>query len=231
MKQLFSRAPGFRGLRSAALIVMTGFALGCGDEADPAVDAGNDVVDDGYAPGPYGANIGDTIPNFTFQGYFAPKVVPPALASQSEFGEITMARLRDTGAKGLFFQSWAPWCGGCNGEAEQMSKATAGLVAKNGVLFGVMTQGNAPSTVATKAEMDDFIASIKIPFSMALDSTGDQPPMEAFFGNVSQGSFSRAISVIIDLRTMKIVNIRADFYDLVAGNQGIKDFEAFLDGP
>jgi len=62
-----------------------------------------DLRDHDYPPGPYGdpqngINVGDVVPNMTFQGYWAPKQTS-GLASGNPFGEVTLGMLHDSGAK------------------------------------------------------------------------------------------------------------------------------------
>src|SRR4051812_34867013 len=52
----------------------------------------------GYPPGPYGAEPGDVIQNFVFQGYYSPTNTM-GLASSAPFGEVTLDQVRTSGAK------------------------------------------------------------------------------------------------------------------------------------
>jgi hypothetical protein len=57
-----------------------------------------DLKDNGYPPQPWGPNVGDTLPDFTFQGYWAPKATS-GLASSQPFGEVTFGMLHASGAR------------------------------------------------------------------------------------------------------------------------------------
>ncbi len=61
-----------------------------------------------YPAGPYGNQIGDVIPNFTFQGFFAPSRTM-GLASAETWGPVSMDQFRRTGAKFLVIELGAFW--------------------------------------------------------------------------------------------------------------------------
>jgi len=57
----------------------------------------------GYPIPPYGPNLGDVVPDFTFQGYFAPTRTT-GLASMETFGPIAFDQVRKTpGMKYMMF--------------------------------------------------------------------------------------------------------------------------------
>ncbi len=57
----------------------------------------------GYPAPPYGPNVGDVIPDFTFQGYFSPTATT-GLASAQTFGPIAFDQVRKTpNAKYMLF--------------------------------------------------------------------------------------------------------------------------------
>lgn len=62
----------------------------------PPVDA-----DPGYPPEPYGPAVGDVVPNFTFQGYWAP---PKRLGSQARRRSVKSTSTC-SGARGLAMAS------------------------------------------------------------------------------------------------------------------------------
>ena len=62
----------------------------------------------GYPGEPYGAQEGDRIPNFSFQGYRA-TTRTTGLASAEMFGEVTMDQLRQSGKRYALLQLAAFW--------------------------------------------------------------------------------------------------------------------------
>ena len=61
-----------------------------------------------YPPEPYGPNIGDTLQNFTFQGYWSPTDTT-GLASAKTFGPVTYDMLRTSKAKYALIELAAYW--------------------------------------------------------------------------------------------------------------------------
>ena len=68
-------------------------------------------------------------------------------------------------------------------------------------MLGVLTEGNPPTVPATEPELASWIASAQTPHSWALDAAPPQTDFESYFGQ------PRDTAVIIDLSTMKIVDI------------------------
>jgi hypothetical protein len=58
----------------------------------------SDMKDNDYPPGPYGSNIGDTLPDFTFQGYWSPQQTQ-GRSNVGKFGEVTFGMMHRSGAK------------------------------------------------------------------------------------------------------------------------------------
>src|SRR5439155_8280241 len=57
-----------------------------------------DLIVDRYPAGPYGPNVGDVLPNFTFQGYWSPTATM-GLASNEPYGDVTFDMLRKSGKR------------------------------------------------------------------------------------------------------------------------------------
>ena len=89
---------------------------GMSDPADMSVLPpdliGADLKDSTYPAGPYasagGVNQGDVLPDFTFQGYWSPKLTT-GKSSTLPFGEITFGMLHDSGAKYAVLDLTAFW--------------------------------------------------------------------------------------------------------------------------
>ena len=90
-----------------------------------------------------------------------------------------------------------------------------------GVLFmGVLVEGGTPSDIATRDNLDAWVTSLKIPYTFVLDSVKPQLDMETYFNT------GRDTYVIIDLKTMKVLNVD----DQNAGGvmQALTDLDGYL---
>jgi hypothetical protein len=79
-----------------------------GQDAAAASDAAADSGIAAYPAGPYGNQVGEVIPNFTFQGFFSPSRTT-GLASAETWGAVSMDQFRRTGAKYLVIELGAFW--------------------------------------------------------------------------------------------------------------------------
>ena len=66
------------------------------------------VAPPGYPAGPYGNEVGDVLPNFTFRGYWAPTQTT-GLASTQPLEMISFDRVRTSGAKLALIELAAFW--------------------------------------------------------------------------------------------------------------------------
>jgi hypothetical protein len=71
-------------------------------------DAAPADADPGYPPEPYGNRAGRVVPNFTFNGYWAPTRTT-GLSREEEFGEVTFDMIRRSGARFAMIQLGAYW--------------------------------------------------------------------------------------------------------------------------
>ena len=62
---------------------------------------------DRYPPGPYGTDAGDTVPDFSFDGYYDVSGQWPA--SLLPYGKVTFQQLRRSGARYLLIATGAFW--------------------------------------------------------------------------------------------------------------------------
>ena len=67
-----------------------------------------DLKPPGYPAGPYGADPGSVLPNFTFRGYWSPTKTT-GLANSESFGEVTFDALRTSGHRFAIVQLSAFW--------------------------------------------------------------------------------------------------------------------------
>jgi hypothetical protein len=90
------------------------------------------------------------------------------------------------------------------------------VVAKGGLIIGVLTEGKPYTEPATRGNLDDWIVFTNTPHSWTLDATAPQPGLTAFFGTGIE------TTVIIQLSTMKIVNRGVGIV------QGLAELQALL---
>ena len=109
-RMLSPRLQGQLASAGAALLV----AAGCGasgngrfdEQPDLSVSTPADLAPapdlappaDSYPKGPYGPDPGQVVPNFVFQGYFAPKRTT-GTAKEEVYGEVSFDALRKSGAR------------------------------------------------------------------------------------------------------------------------------------
>ena len=71
-----------------------------------------DLKDTTYPAGPYAAegavNMGDVLPNFTFQGYWSPKETT-GLSKTQPYGEVSFGMMHDSGARYAILNLTAFW--------------------------------------------------------------------------------------------------------------------------
>ena len=192
------------------------------DIAELPPDMSRDLSRAMYPSGPYGGTVGNVVDNFKFQGYFSPSKTS-GLASTETFGEVSWDMLRMTpDAKYLMIHMAAYWCGPCLSAAKQLAAKAPEMVPKGGLLMGVLTEGRTPSEPATESNLGSFINKAKAPFTYTLDSVSPQTDLESYFDSL-RDSF-----IIIDLSTMKIVNIIDNFSGGGGVAEAIPTFEALL---
>jgi hypothetical protein len=80
------------------------------------------------------------------------------------------------------------------------SKASS-LIPRGVLLMQILVEGKTPQDVATKDNLDAWIAKVPLPYTTALDSVDPQDPMETFFV-VPRDQF-----ILVDLKTMKFLDI------------------------
>lgn len=101
--------PALAPLGAAALTLAVVACTGGGTSAGPADMAalppdllGADLKDSTYPPGPYAqagnVNVGDVLPDFSFQGYWSPNALM-GLANSKPYGEVTFGMMHDSGAR------------------------------------------------------------------------------------------------------------------------------------
>lgn len=207
-----------RALRStsAASFPALLLAVGCGDHVVGAlpVDAGVDAsvtsttadagIPDASAPmnaypeGPYGAQIGDTLPNMEFAGYVTDG---PAEGEITEVGyreSFTLQDLREReGFRYLLLNVAAEWCSGCRVEARQVPALYEDWGPRGGYVLSVITQDSS-GRPATKRTLDSWVASFSLNYTMVHD------PQQAVNRNL--GPESLPMNVIVDLETMEILH-------------------------
>jgi hypothetical protein len=113
--------PVAAGHLAVAALTLAAACSNSGDTADAQAAAdmtalpdlvGLDFKDHGYPAGPYAqsgnVNVGDVLPDFTFQGYWSPRGTT-GLATSQAFGEVTFGMLHDSGARYAVINFAAFW--------------------------------------------------------------------------------------------------------------------------
>ena len=67
----------------------------------------------------------------------------------------------------------------------------------------IIVEGKTPNDIATRSNLDAWVARVPLPFTATLDSVDPQPTMETFFGT------PRDQFILIDLKTMTFIDIFA----------------------
>ena len=107
---------GSGALASALVLTSAAFAACSAPAAEAPADMAVlppdltlvDLKAAGYPAGPTGPNIGDVVPDFTFQGFWSPTKTT-GLASTETWGEVNFDMLRTSGAKYALIQTAAFW--------------------------------------------------------------------------------------------------------------------------
>jgi hypothetical protein len=174
----------------------------------------------GYPAGPFGPQIGDTIPNFTFAGYYRPNK-SSGIATEATFGQLSFDQIRQSGAKYALISLSAAWCIGCFLNDKTLTASVAPIIDAGGFIMGILTEGRTSSVAATKADLDTWIQSLSAPYTWTLDSVYPQPRVQSFFDGVfiPNGGVSRGNFVTVDLSTMKIVGLFGDSFSLALNPQ------------
>lgn len=80
----------------------------------------------------------------------------------------------------------------------------------------ILVEGKTPSDMATRTQLDAWIATIKLPYTAALNEADPNFELETYF-NVPRDQF-----IIVDLRTMKLVDVLdADPMGAIAEVEGL----------
>lgn len=158
-----------------------------------------------YPVGPYGYGVGDTIANFSLQGYRDTDADPDDDPFNEEPCEIHMEDFfsgQDLGARVLLLNVSAGWCSVCQDEARSLRTIWDEYKVKGGRFYTVLfqdTQEN-PADLADIKEWGTYFGS-KWPHGA--DPTDSLSP---YFPEPSV-----PLNIYVDLLTMKIVEVHVGF--------------------
>lgn len=166
-------------------------------DAGPEVDAGMET--NPYPDGPYGGFAGDTIPNFSFSGYVNDHASDGPVEESGYVEGFDFQDIRRLGRYDyMLINIAAEWCQGCRVEAQQIPGLYPPWADKRGYVMSVITQ-DARSGPALKRHLDAWISTYPINFTMVHDPQG--------FIDSEIGPAVLPLNIIVDLRTMKILNL------------------------
>lgn len=190
-----------------------------GAPADAGPSDGADAGEDpnAYPPGPYGGNVGDTIENFTFNGYVNEHPSEGAVEASGYVEGFTLQDVRELEQYDyLLVNVAAEWCSGCRIEAQTIPGLYEPWANRGGYIMSVITQDNSGRT-ASKRNLDRWINTYPINYTMLHD------PQDFIYDRI--GPESLPLNMIIDLRTMKIL------HRVIGEDFGVFDtFESLLSG-
>lgn len=99
-----SSLPGAAGLARMGMVLAAAALLGaCAaesvppEETDAVTGAGGSTVPDGYPAGPYGADVGEIMPNLAWKGFVDDDGV--GLATGNDYAELDLDTVRRGGAR------------------------------------------------------------------------------------------------------------------------------------
>jgi hypothetical protein len=194
-----------------SLVACAGCESSIAAPIDPVPGSGGECAD-GYAPGPFGVEVGDVMSCFCFDGYVDPAsgTGPDAVESicLHDLYNPTGSELHDGTspfAEGtpkpqvLFFNIVAVWCGPwCQKEASAVLPPLYAEHRAQGLeLLSVITDSEDPNTPATFTDLDNWVDAFDSAYPTVIDpayQTATIVDSAQFPGNL-----------LIDTRTMTIV--------------------------
>jgi hypothetical protein len=209
-------------MRSLVLLTFVAFALGCSNKPSAMMDGGgggdggcSSCTDknpngDCYPDSNQGSEVGQTIPNFTFQGYL--NLDPTMKTKPGTLTTIKLSDFYDPGRKKyklLRIITSAGWCGPCIMETQYLAMAgsTPEKLAAEGVVFlQALLEGTTAGKASTQMDLDDWIMKWQPNFTELLDPNGANLSV---FGAASAVPFS----VTVDACSMKILARDQGFSD------------------
>jgi len=147
-----------------------------------------------YPSGPYGKSVGATFPNLSWSGY---------KDSAGAWTTITMNDYFDPdgskGVRAVLIEMSAVWCGVCQSEAARFSPTYSSWKSK-GARFATLMVQNLSRGPATQADVDLWVSKFKTSWDVVADPAMSLAPPTG-------GSIGLPYNIILDPRTMKIVQI------------------------
>lgn len=147
-------------------------------------------------PGPYGTQVGDTLPNLEFVGRVS-FTDPPGPAATYEWKTLTFDDLHHSGKRFALVFFSAVWCGPCKANAQGLQNAMPPLKDKGAVFVQVLVDGSDPDVAPTQKVVDAWAEATGVTFTTVMD-----PPDKPLR---SKGLFEWDRAIVIDLETMELV--------------------------
>lgn len=172
---------------------------GCGSGAptipDELLACGGQSNEDDYPPGPYGAEVGDTVENFRFRGYAQP-------AASRELSNVSFADFFDrdgsSGVRLLLLNTAAAWCQPCQIEHLDLPRRVEELGPRGLRVLSMLFQ-DSDGRPAAESTLESWVTTFDTNFPMLLDPAyqmgrygpADTPPL----------------NLVVDPRDMSILRI------------------------
>jgi hypothetical protein len=157
------------------------------------------VVGNQYPSGPYGINVGDTIANFSWDGFIAGNHTTVSLADEFQHPDADV----------LVITQCALWCGPCQQEDSWLKARMPGWNGRVQVL-DALADGNIPGIPPTVTQAHNFDVVLGPGFDVAID------PNHTFFpfDQLPPDQQGYPVTIVVNNRNMKITYIHLGFDDV-----------------
>jgi hypothetical protein len=205
--------------------------VGCGGpqrgsgSPGPGTDGGATLADSGsggiggsdggsglsaYPAGPYGNQIGDTLPNVALAGYR----LTPAQTDSTRVPWTTNIQFGDyhqPACQCLVVTIGAIWCTACQQEQPQLVSDVAGD--SSFCVLGVLQEGQFQGTPATRADVDTWTQGFSQNFSVAQGSTATDDLLNGFGSTIGL-----PFSFVVKPSSMKVLDVVQGFDPQIHAN-------------
>jgi AhpC/TSA family len=190
-------------MRQSLFLVLALGAFGCGSNTPtlPADlrstgDMNGDCSAPQYPSGPFGTEVGDTVANLCFQGFWDATRVPHDAASLET---VAFSDYYDPlGARGIeliLLDTAAVWCAACRVEHEDLAARTTDFAPRGLRIVSTLFQDNARNPASLR-DLSTWVETFQSNYAMLLDP------------DYQMGAYASAetapLNLVIDARTMKI---------------------------
>lgn len=149
-----------------------------------------------YPAGPYGAAVGQTLADMSFEGFVNPSAM--GLASARPFVPTSMAALRAGGRRYAVVFIAEYLCTGCQAAARDMGAQARALTDMGATLVMVLSTRNYVAS-ARRTDLFAWVDAYQVPVTCVIDAPGE-PPLS------SQRNYGpHDAALLVDLATMRVL--------------------------